>query len=526
MLCPGRGVAVEGQIQTWSAQNILTNRRSGKKKQQQDHLGKGSCAKVTPKRLIGDVKVKGSLGCSDHDMVDFRILRGRRRVKSKLTILDFRRADFGLFKDLYLLGRVLWDRPREEDEVRKAKTQLELNLAKDVKDNKKSFYRYVDDKRKTRENVGPLLSKMWELVTRNMEKAEVLNAFFTSVFTSKTSLQEPQVPETREVPEDWRKANATAVFKKGKKEDPQNYRLASLTLIPGMVMKQLIMGTVSRHMKDTKVIRSSEHGFTKGKAGLTNLRTFYNKMTGLVDERRTIDIVYLDFSKAFDTVCRKILIDKLLMYGLDEQTVRATWLERSFAEKVLVDARLNMSQQYALAAKKANGILGCIDKVFPAALVRPHLECCVQSWAPQSKTDMHILERVQRRTTKMMKGLEHLSYGERLREPGLFSQEKRRLREDLRRVPRGWSQAIFSGAQCQDQRPWAGGSLGTSGMKRRRLPWNIRKHYFTVSVTEHWYRLPREAGGSPSLVIFKSHLDVVMSNWLSVALLEQGDWTR
>jgi len=129
----------------------------------------------------------------------------------------------------------------------------------------------------------------------------------------------------REVPEDWRKANVTPVFKKGKKEDPGNYRAVSLTSIPGKVMEQFILDIISKQVEEKKVIRSSQHGFTKGKSCLTNLIALCDSVTSWVDEGRTVDVVYLDFSKAFNTVSHNTLLGKLRKYGLDEWSVR--WIE-------------------------------------------------------------------------------------------------------------------------------------------------------------------------------------------------------
>ncbi|NXL24651.1 RTXE polymerase, partial [Setophaga kirtlandii] len=246
------------------------------------------------------------------------------------------------------------------------KAQLELKLGRNVEVNKKKNFKYNNGKRQCKNNIDPLQDVDGHLTNRDMDKAEVFNVFLASVFNTDAGPRGSQCPEMKnhdyenyqlpvdpelmqnlllqlnpyksmgpvwihlrilseladvivksvsmpfepcwasgEVPADWKLDNVVPVFKKGKKEDPGNYRSVSLTSVSGKIMEKIILGGIEKHLKDNPVIGHSQHGFLRGKFCLSNLISFYDKVTHLADQRKPVDVIFLDFSKAFNTVSHR-----------------------------------------------------------------------------------------------------------------------------------------------------------------------------------------------------------------------------
>ena len=173
-----------------------------------------------------------------------------------------------------------------------------------------------------------------------------------------------------------------------------------------------------------------------------------------------------------------------------------------------------MSQQRALRAIKSSVASRTREVILVpcSALVRPHLEYCIQMWSPQYRGDTDLPECIKWRTANMIPAMGQLPYEDRLRELGLFSPEKRRLWEDptaafqyLKGGERKDGDRLFSRFCCDRTR---GNGFN---LKEERLRLDIRIKFFMILVVKHWHRLPREVVDAPSLETLKVRLDDALS---------------
>ncbi|CAH8567491.1 unnamed protein product [Dicrocoelium dendriticum] len=501
---------------------------------------------------------------------------------------------------------------------RQAKYSYELRLAKFAKTNSKCYYSYVQSKASLREVVGCLTMEDGTQAVDDVDKVEALLRVYqnlhrkdsgsalpsqphcstsytmreiilnvSEVFTVLASLnpyksagpdsvhpaivkpladilQYPvaelfnQSLQEGKLPRDWKEATIVAIHKGGSKSVPLNYRPVSLTSIMLKCLEKLIRNRICEHLTEHNLIRAEQHGFLKKKSCLTNLLCFLDEITRCLDGGISVEVCYLDFSKAFDSVNHRFLIEKLTWFGLHPQlllwlseflrgrTFRVRVGEASssvghaysgvpqgsvlgpllflmfindlaplledpcyiFADDLKLVSRgnratlakdiitvVNWSSQWdlplnankcQLLTSSGSGIavqspvgslsLRCTDEArdlgvivannfkpsaqcrhaankarhelfrlrralsntkaevflpLYKAVVRPHLEYCVQAWSPYLRSDIICIEKIQKLATRMIEGQRGKSYEDRLSSLGLFSLERRRLRGDL-----------------------------------------------------------------------------------------------
>ena len=130
--------------------------------------------------------------------------------------------------------------------------------------------------------------------------------------------------ESGSVPEDWKVANVVPIFKKGSKTEATNYRPISLTSLVGKLLESIIRDKITEHLDKHSLIRDTQHGFRSGRSCLTNLLSFFSEVFEAVDRDKEYDIIYLDFSKAFDKVPYNRLLHKVAAHGIGGNIIN--WL--------------------------------------------------------------------------------------------------------------------------------------------------------------------------------------------------------
>ena len=591
--------------------------------------------------------------------------------------------------------------------TRRLRKDFEANLVQDIKKNPKRFWRYANTQLKTKARVQDLVRADGSVASTDMEKAQTLADFFNSVFCKEdgssdipvlnpsyegpvledieisaamvesklkrlkpasspgpdqvhpkvlmelaASLSAPLSALYRsslssgQLPDDWKVGQVTPIFKKGRKDDASNYRPVSLTSVASKVLESIIRDQLLEHLCSTEQLSNAQHGFVPLRSCATQLLTTMEDCTGLLETGESVDVVYTDFRKAFDSVPHRHLLSKLHSLGIRGKLLQwfeafltnrrqrvvvngaasswsdvtsgipqgsvlgpvlfvlyvndlpdmvtspvqmfaddmkiyrgirsavdhdqlqadldtlAAWsrkwllpfnvakcsslhmgtsnpkeiyniqgvpLQQTRVERdlgVLIDDQLKFREQAADAASRANRILGLIRHTFChldcrtlsllyKTLVRPLIEYGNQTWGPFNMADKKLVERVQRRATKLVPEIRHFPYQERLHALGLPSLQYRRQRGDMIAMfsimhgrVRLNKEDFFNSPRTAQTR---GHPLKVAKLQSLT---RVRNNHFSIRVVNDWNSLPEDIVCAPSVEAFKNRLD---RHWIALA---------
>ena len=273
--------------------------------------------------------------------------------------------------------------------LRKSRRSFEAHLARNITTRPKLFFSHVQRNKHVKNRISTLKDLDGSVTTNPSRQSEIFCTFFESVYRHDSGLPAPDLPPPATimpqvtitaaevhsklsnldvskgsgpdglhpkilsilaghlaiplanlfnrslaeglVPNDWRHAVICPIFKKGVRDDAANYRPISLTCVLCKVMESLVKDKLLAFLQHTKAISPAQHGFVPRRSCLTNLLVAEQVITKILDSRQAADVVFIDFSKAFDSVNHRLLKAKLISVGINPNLV--TWIEAFLAER-------------------------------------------------------------------------------------------------------------------------------------------------------------------------------------------------
>ena len=209
------------------------------------------------------------------------------------------------------------------------------------------------------------------------ETKQIQSKLLTTIF--KKSLEDSTLPSK------WKEANVTAIFKGGERKLAENYRRISLTSVPCKLMEKLIRNALVYHMTQNNLFSKAQHGFISGKSCITQLLEFVEDVSRAIDDGEDVDVIYLDFKKAFDKVPHERLLRKLHGYGIRGKVY--SWIKEFLSNR---RQRVVVNGQYSDWKNVTSGIpqgsvLGPILFVIFINDMSDAIACCMKLYADNAK---------------------------------------------------------------------------------------------------------------------------------------------